>query len=254
MSLLFAYLLGRISKQSASLMGVDVSDEALELAEINRQQVLQQVMEEGGSSHAIKALENLRYNKANILDKDHYPGQDRRDKEISTAPLLQDLLMAQSYDIILSNPPYICPQAHQHLDTSVREYEPNLALVPPMPLEPKIHPGDTFYPRLLEIGEDVNAKLLFMEVGDLEQAERVADMATSHPYWTGGVQIWRDDLSNASTAELGEVNRPFKTSNGTLVPVIGNGEGRTVISWTHEARDWLDIFDTGAKNPSKARQ
>ncbi|KAF2672046.1 S-adenosyl-L-methionine-dependent methyltransferase [Microthyrium microscopicum] len=250
MSLLFAHKFGQVAgnKRSASLTGVDISAKALELAERNRQHLLSQ----NSSRSTMETLKSLKYIKANILDKEHY--SDAGNPELSTAPLIYDVLQDQTFDIVLSNPPYIDPRTE--LDPQVRNFEPSLALFPPKSLNSNIHAGDTFYPRLLEVAKAVKAKFLFMEVGNMEQAERVADLASRQSYWTGrgscGVQIWRDVLPTGSSVDLREVCRPLKLDHNDedvdfadLVPVFGAGEARTVVCWTREACSWLDIFELG---------
>ncbi|CAD6591784.1 MAG: hypothetical protein ASARMPRED_005600 [Alectoria sarmentosa] len=88
------------------------------------------------------------------------------------------------WDILISNPPYISPTSFNSTTTrSVRNYEPRSALVPAGTPSPKgrvaeVDAGDTFYPRLLEIAEQVSAQVLLIEVGGLEQAFRVVAMVT----------------------------------------------------------------------------
>lgn len=113
--------------------------------------------------------------------------------------------MGGTWDILISNPPYISPAQFGNGTTarSVRFYEPKLALVPPtaMPngerkpsesnqtlhVEHELAAGtgldshaDTFYPRLISISSLIKAKLSVFECGDPQQAQRVAELAARH--------------------------------------------------------------------------
>ena len=103
----------------------------------------------------------------------------------------------------MSNPPYISARGFDR-DTgrAVRNHEPKLALVPDPALLARWHDGsgsegggsgegpaapeDVFYARLLRIAEETRPRLVAFEVGDLEQAVRVAEMALAAELWDGG--------------------------------------------------------------------
>lgn len=111
---------------------------------------------------------------------------------------------------------------------SVRKYEPKLALVPPPRLKfDDAQQGDMFYPRLLKIAQEVEAKVVLLEVADLEQALRVARLAKKLNVFDG-VEIWRDDpdISFQSTFEDG-------------LEVRGEGNGRSVLCWRGVGGHWL---------------
>ncbi|KAI5207605.1 hypothetical protein E4T38_03318 [Aureobasidium subglaciale] len=138
------------------------------------------------------------------------------------------------WDILISNPPYISPQAFKHTTTrSVKRYEPKLALVPNS-LDAKTHAdneiGDVFYPRLLDIAKQVEAKVVLFEVADLEQASRVAAMAHKQAIWTG-IEIWRDDPAHRTSSE--------DTTTPTGVKILGTGNGRSVLLYRGDAEIWL---------------
>lgn len=119
------------------------------------------------------------------------------------------------WDLLTSNPPYISPRGFSvSTSRSVRNWEPKLALVPPvervdlhqrhfydhyypddenlLPLPKRGGAGekkrtergggveyaeeDIFYARLLEIARTYKPKRVLMEVGDMEQAKRVVGM------------------------------------------------------------------------------
>ena len=59
--------------------------------------------------------------------------------------------------------------------------------------EPETDPGDTFYPRPLELAKYLGAQVVLFEVADMEQASRVARMLLGKGVgvWKG-CGIWRD--------------------------------------------------------------
>lgn len=132
--------------------------------------------------------------------------------------------------MVISNPPYISPRSfNKDTSRSVRNYEPKLALVPTdspsiltdlNPMEKDMSIGDSFYPRLLEIAETVNASTLLLEVADMEQAKRVVAQAIKLGSWNM-FEIWRD-WPNEQLSEI--------LVDGTVVRVIGDGDGRSVIA------------------------
>ncbi|KAK5146747.1 hypothetical protein LTR04_000979, partial [Oleoguttula sp. CCFEE 6159] len=138
---------------------------------------------------------------------------------------------ALGWDVLISNPPYISPSSfNTSTSRSVRVFEPKLALVPPdVSGSTDLNAGDVFYPRLLAIAEEVSAKIVLFEVADLEQADRVANIANSTGLWDG-IQIWRD-VPAETPIEL--------TRSG--VKVLGHGNGRSVFCWRGEAAEWLGL-------------
>jgi len=134
------------------------------------------------------------------------------------------------WDILISNPPYISPVAYWKSTTpSVRRFEPALALVPPG----KVSMGDTawgdlFYPRLLEIARDVEARIVLLEVADMEQALRVAQRAHDLKIFDG-VEIWRDSPGQSPETPL----------EGAKVVILGAGHGRSVLCWRGIGASWL---------------
>lgn len=112
-------------------MGVDISPLALALANKN----LQNLIAEG----TIQQNSNLRFLQADVLSSTDGHGD-------TAIPSLESALEHYNstsdptgsgkgnWDILISNPPYISPQAFDHTTTrSVKRYEPRLALVPPPP-------------------------------------------------------------------------------------------------------------------------
>jgi methylase of polypeptide subunit release factors len=89
-------------------------------------------------------------------------------------------------DIITCNPPYIPISAKPTLSRSVTKYEPSEAL-----FVPSTH-GDEYYQLLLSLAERWSTPVVVMEVGDLEQAERVKGFFTSHQWKSS---IWLDSAN-----------------------------------------------------------
>ncbi|ORY71725.1 HemK family methyltransferase [Pseudomassariella vexata] len=136
-------------------------------------------------------------------------------------------------DVLISNPPYISIAGFNHsTGRSVRNHEPKLALVPDGKVGASVAasgcaPEDVFYARLFEIVEVVRPRVILMEVGDLEQALRVAEMASGavESSAQGVIEIWRDwpDMTPEDD-EVTEVDM-----RGTKVPIRGSGNGRSVL-------------------------
>lgn len=214
------------------IVAVDVSKKALSLASYNQQRLLQELesMRTNGNGKElvenarICGLKHIRFLCAEVLDNSG-PGS------ITNFSMFLEHSGKPTWDIIISNPPYVSPKAFaSSTSRSVRNFEPKLALVPPETLDSNDEEqGDLFYPRLLDIGQMVNAKMLLVEVADLDQAMRVAKMAQQRRRWSG-VEIWRDQPDHHS-------------SNGDNFPewvrVIGQGNVRSVFCYTQEGREWI---------------
>jgi hypothetical protein len=154
--------------------------------------------------------------------------------------LSEDFSVKGKWDILISNPPYISPRGFDtDTERSVRNYEPTVALVPPVPKsradsrtrEEDERIGDLFYERLLGIARRVGAKVVIVEVAGMDQALRVSERVVdgSHGHWDG-CEIWRDDPQGRdSTTEQ-------ETSKGGRVHVraVGSGNGRAVVCWSNE--------------------
>ena len=196
--LLFAHIFPyeELGVNDLDIVGVDISSKAISLAQFNQRRILQEYKDSihnicGISGRARKtATENIQFLKADILEA--VPGA----RAGMSTKLCQTLTRNgnSSWDIVLSNPPYISPKAFDRTTSrSVRKFEPKLALVPHIlvPVDDEIQ-GDWFYPRLLELSEAVNANILLVEVSDMDQAIRVAAMARERKRWQG-IEIWHDN-------------------------------------------------------------
>jgi methylase of polypeptide subunit release factors len=136
-------------------------------------------------------------------------------------------------DVLISNPPYISPKSFKYeTRRSVRNWEPKLALVPSITLKGSFLPQDVFYDRLLHLHLKIcGSRILLMEVGDDEQAIRVAqlaierlrgDLAASRVV---RIELWRD-----SPDSLPEDNERRKVNlDGYSISVKGSGSLRAVV-------------------------
>lgn len=207
---LFSTIVTRQGTPTFELVGADISHIALDLALENKVNL-------AGTA----AIEFLR---ADILPR----------TVNSVTPHLLDSLRQRNkmqWDILISNPPYISPRHFDRVTArSVRDYEPKLALVPEIGKEKMSddEQGDLFYPHILSIAHKLGTKILLVEVGDIQQAKRVATYAKETANWDV-VEIWRDEPGayNATEEKFGDI------------PVKGAGNGRSVLCYKTEGKSWL---------------
>ena len=148
----------------------------------------------------------------------------------------EDAVPKGRWDILIVNPPYVSPRGFaKDTSLSVRRYEPRAALIPSKSCVAAGPPhtrgsdqdvGDAFYPRLLEISRQSMAKLIVMEVADMDQAQRVACLALDQNP-RARCAIWRDWPDQAPSRQ--EILR----IRGKTVEVFGRGNGRAVIIKTN---------------------
>ncbi|KAK8034339.1 hypothetical protein PG993_009334 [Apiospora rasikravindrae] len=121
---------------------------------------------------------------------------------------------------------------------SVRNFEPRLALVPHPRNEPAAcAPEDVFYKRLCEVAGILRPTIMLFEVGDLEQATRVAQMALAA---TGerlkDLEIWRDCPDVAEEEGTGDSDTALTETyiEGRKVPIRGSGHALLyhILSYT----------------------
>jgi 16S rRNA G966 N2-methylase RsmD len=231
-SLLFQHeLLSARDDVDVRILGVDVSAKALKLAARNFQRL--------SKNKQLKIKGQTRFIQADVLIN---PFTDR----FGTIPPLKTALnyadQPQFWDIVISNPPYISPSAFWKTTTrSVRAFEPKLALVPPPTLKQTDDPqGDLFYPRLLEIARDVEAKVVLLEVADIEQALRIAHSARQLDIFDG-IEIWREQ-PNTSTIPVVEDD----------FAVVGEGNARSVLCWRGPGTSWLGRTATATSTAKDA--
>jgi len=205
--LLYALLSGK--HLNMQVLGVDISDTALKLARDNlKHNILQGHLAE-------PALHHISFMKADVLSASFHP---------------RDLSSNDSeWDIVISNPPYISETGfNKNTNRSVRNWEPKLALVPQKVQDRELSHSqaeDVFYYKILDAARLGNARVVLMEVGDLQQALRVAHIAVNMGLWSM-VEIWRDwpdqqpDLPNELEEAVVSQHR---------IRVRGTGHGRSVL-------------------------
>lgn len=212
----------RNSENSLELLGVDISPDALSLARENLiLQIAEQAKTLGSESTRLRSLHRVGFIQADVLN----PEAGKANAAAEGTPSLTQALkrFGQSFDILISNPPYISPKSfYRTTHRSVRNYEPKLALVPPASSAQGDEAiGDAFYPRLLQVAKQVGARILLLEVADMEQAQRIASLTAADGIWQG-IEIWRDDPSGpAEDLEIGS----------HTVHVRGSGHGRSVFAY-----------------------
>ncbi|KAI9685529.1 MAG: hypothetical protein M1822_004387 [Bathelium mastoideum] len=235
MSLLLVHELSKSGALPAQshFTGVDISQNAVDLASLNKKRIfpnlencagVQPGIGEGMSSgfdssgsFPTKATLDIEFSKADIFTNQF------------TKDFVEGAVRAAECNIIMANPPYIAPaDFNKTTARSVRNFEPRLALVPPDASDPKIQPGDAFYPRILEIAQALRAKCLLVEVADMDQAIRVGRMIDKLDYKWARTEIWRDDPSYHDIVKF----------PGTDWLVRGRGNGRSVF-----AHNFVDLPD-----------
>ncbi|EEP78277.1 predicted protein [Uncinocarpus reesii 1704] len=174
-----------------TIVGIDISPKALNLARRNLDYNISR-------EHLLpRAKQDVHFLQANVL---HDEETQRLNGVATTVPGLPTVLLdfppaeANSgaknadWDVLISNPPYISTADFGDGTTkrSVRLHEPKLALVPPpltssgqsqkMAYDEITAREDSFYPRLLDISEQIGSKLSIFECGDLGQARRITAM------------------------------------------------------------------------------
>lgn len=201
------------------VLGIDISPKALQLARHNHNRLRRdKTLAEKGSIHYMQA--DVLANPFAEAIANHTP--------VSTA--LRRARLPHLWDILVSNPPYISPSEYWKTTMrSVRGFEPKLALVPPWkPGNGDAEQGDRFYPPILQIASEVEAKIVLLEVADLDQALRVARAAQALRLFDG-VEIWREQPD--------EPDSPSSETEG--LRVLGQGNARSVICWRGTGAVWL---------------
>ncbi|KAK5730458.1 hypothetical protein LTR15_000395 [Elasticomyces elasticus] len=208
-------------------VGIDLSNTALQLAEDNlATQIRLQRATKTDEGTRRESLEHLKFLKADVMRK-----EDDTTSVVRALRQYTDLPLAPEFDVLISNPPYISTKAFSTTTArSVRQFEPKLALVPrSSDSTGSRHEGDVFYPRIVALADELQAKVMLLEVADMEQALRVAAIV-SRSHWDG-VEIWRDEPATASLSTV--------TIGDSTVKVRGDGHGRSVFAYRGTATSWL---------------
>ena len=192
--------LGGKAGRKLQITSIDVSDEALALAQENLEYNI------GENLLDLSAVSDITFRKVNIFDI--YDN-------LSAGNLDNSGLGSKTFDVVISNPPYVAEKDYRPGGTttrSVRKFEPKLALVPE--IEGKAdsphqdrrilgHDGDVFYQPLLEIAHQLKASIVILETGDDQQALRIHQMATNmykNHVTPGIIGVWDDDASDLDIA------------------------------------------------------
>jgi methylase of polypeptide subunit release factors len=192
-------------KFSVKSLGIDISVEALKLAN-----------------------ENMR----------SLPAKTRRPCSFRRMDIFQEPTdLGRDWDVVVANPPYISPDHFNKGTTrSVRNWEPKWALVPPViPGEEKVDP-DIFYRRIIQLNKDTfKSKILLMEVGDNDQARRVVEIALDIMGSQGKIEIWADAPAESARGKsrswrlFGPKRTVLDRRGSHTIPVRGSGNYRTVV-------------------------
>lgn len=230
--------------------GFDISAHALDLAQKNLGHNLRLK-----TVHA-SAADEVYFEKLDLLALSQQP----KDVILDRLCLNNESCSASpSFDIIISNPPYISPEDFAlggRTTKSVRKYEPEIALVPPSVLVfDEVDRADQFYAALLRIASATKSKLLVMEVGDVEQAIRVRNLCRQYLHeatelYNGNphpplIEIWQDDgtvVRDNYESSL-EASHLTKIDHGTSkrhhADVDVDVECRAVVLWLDP--DWIQF-------------
>lgn len=200
-------------------VGIDISDKALQLAVHNLQRVRKQ------KSWVHRGA--IGFMKADVLAS---PFAELSYTRPAVPTALRFAMLPSLWDVVISNPPYISPRGYWSTTTrSVRGFEPKLALVPPSKTgKDDTKRGDAFYLPILRIASDVDARVVLLEIADLDQAIRVARAARALNIFDG-IEIWREQPDEPS--EIPAEVEGF--------PVLGQGNGRSVVCWRGLGTAWL---------------
>ncbi|KAF7552255.1 hypothetical protein G7046_g7467 [Stylonectria norvegica] len=197
--------------------GIDISPEAIKLARENLA-----INTRSGNLFPGKPAvgQSIAFSEGDVFD----------DKDIQK-------LAASRWDLLISNPPYISQDVWDNgrgqLGYSVRKYEPRLALVPhqDLPRPVSCNHADAFYARLLDVAVVLDTKVVFMEIGDEDQACRVLQLYFRHTVAEGAnVELWRD-WPDSETNEDDATSLNITTLEGRewSVPVRGTGLVRSIL-------------------------
>lgn len=229
------------------ITGVDISEKALELARKNYERNLEHYPDTGRHSVRFERVDVLDPMSISTIEMPEAPGS------------WHSAEMDDTYRIVVSNPPYISQKGfEQQTERSVRNFEPELALVPkrvggllkePGSIEvekwrSEVKTEDIFYKAVERRAMLIGAQIMLVEVAGTDQAVRVArevmkwgprgeycpiygdDLAPGE--WKYG-EIWGDD-PDAMEGCLEDITDTEKMEMANLpVKLKGAGVGRSVF-------------------------
>lgn len=191
------------------ILGIDVSLDAVRLARKNLEHNLKQNLLHPSAEEEVIFRE---FDATKIGLRPHGCKQ-----ELANILGAHSWAHGNAWDVLVCNPPYIAPSDYAEggrTEKSVRNHEPQLALVPPQDETSRYHPGDTFYPNIMRIALKSSVKVIVMEVGDTAQATRVKEMAVQLKLFDDKrayIETWYDD-GTVIPMEEDERNRLLENS------------------------------------------
>ncbi|KAL3455643.1 S-adenosyl-L-methionine-dependent methyltransferase [Aspergillus heterothallicus] len=177
-----------------SIIGIDISSVAVELArENNERNVRLGLLSE-------RALSEVSFRQGNVLE--YARGTPMLNNVLQDWSVTASSLSGPGCDVIISNPPYISPSDYRSGMTSrsVRIFEPKLALVPPECLPELLSHSehfrieDVFYHRIAAITARFKARLTVLECGCRSQAMRVAMLCKT--------ALWKHSETSQATVDV----------------------------------------------------
>ena len=232
------------------VLGIDISTIALDLAHDNLEHNIRT-----GNLHAL-ARSEVSFKRADVTGGCFNKSRDLNGWSAeANVQRLKDAIRHHHglhYDVLVANPPYISPKHFAPGGTtssSVRKWEPELALVPQQKTLPAhgkhcldqhlaepslaLERGDEFYPTLFDIAITVDANVVVVEVGDADQAARIASLARE--MFSGNlIEIWRDNGSIAAVV-------PGYTQD---IQELAH-DGRAVVVWRNTWARWRASREEG---------
>ncbi|MDO5574375.1 MAG: peptide chain release factor N(5)-glutamine methyltransferase [bacterium] len=147
-------------KNDLRCVATDLSKEALQVAERNRQ--------------TLGVTDGLRLVQSDLLE--NAEGIRKALHEITERLLQRDVQAIDRFDVIISNPPYICSDVIETLEPEVKDHEPRMAL-------DGTADGLLFYRKLAEQAPDFlnHGGRLFFEIG-YDQGQAVTEILTQSGY------------------------------------------------------------------------
>jgi methylase of polypeptide subunit release factors len=204
--------------------GVDLFKTALELANDNLvAQRKSQRQNSGQEATCRSSLQDMKFVKADVLHNQ----VEGTSGDLSVEEALQKRRPSSGppiVDILISNPPYISHKDFRATTArSVRRYEPRMALLgtfSPSQSNDELD-GDRFYPPIMTLAQRLDARMVLCEVGNLDQAVRVAALLVNQRIWED-IEIWRDDPADPHETVMDIADCSVK--------VRGSGNGRSVFA------------------------
>ncbi|KAK3071301.1 hypothetical protein LTR53_008869 [Teratosphaeriaceae sp. CCFEE 6253] len=217
---------------SLDVVGVDISETCLRLAMDNLARQLTTPHTTRDNVNMRDTLKAISFMRADVMSGDLFDPPGDAPSVLDALQQHTDASAPPRCDILISNPPYIAAASFRSTTSrSVRRYEPSLALVPKhASIGASDHDGDAFYPRIVALAEQLEAKIMLVEVADMDQATRVAAMAASERRWER-IEIWRDDPTSLAVDQV--------TIDDTMFRVLGKGHGRSVFAYRGAAGAWM---------------